>query len=207
MGVAPQALALYEQLTGEENARFFAKLYGLSGGRLAERVRWALDFVGLWDRRRDRVSTYSGGMKRRLNLAVAVVHDPPMLLLDEPTVGVDPQSRHAIFDNILALRRAGRAIVYTTHYMEEAERLCDRVGIIDHGKLLALDTVDGLVDAIGGKSVLEIDRGDGATAIETDDPLGELARLQGDRTLKRFRLDRPDLERVFLNLTGKHLRD
>ena len=117
------------------------------GGDLELRVRWSLEFVGLWDRRSDRTATYSGGMKRRLNLAVAIVHDPPLLLLDEPTVGVDPQSRNAIFDNILELRKKGRTVIYTTHYMEEAERLCDRVGIMDHGKLLALDTVDALIAA------------------------------------------------------------
>ncbi len=141
IGVAPQALALYEDLSGAENLAFFGKIQGLSGGRLAERVRWCLDFVQLTERRKDRVKAYSGGMKRRLNLAVALIHDPPLLLLDEPTVGVDPQSRNAIFDNILALRQEGKAILYTTHYMEEAQRLCDRVGILDQGKLLALDTV------------------------------------------------------------------
>ena len=207
IGVAPQALALYEDLSGEENVSFFGQLQGLSGHRLAERVRWSLDFVGLWDRRRDRMKTYSGGMKRRLNLAVAVIHDPPLLLLDEPTVGVDPQSRNAIFDNILALSAEGRTIIYTTHYMEEAERLCARVGIMDHGKLLAMDAVDNLIAAHGGKSVLTVERADGEVAVETDDPLAELTRLQKEGELHRFRVDRPDLERVFLNLTGRHLRD
>jgi ABC-2 type transport system ATP-binding protein len=151
IGVAPQALALYELLTGEENLRFFGEVYGLAGGMLTERVRWSLEFVGLTERRRDRVGTYSGGMKRRLNLAAALVHDPRLILLDEPTVGVDPQSRHQIFANILALKALGRTIIYTTHYMEEAERLCDRVAIVDKGKLLALGTVPQLLDAHGVK--------------------------------------------------------
>ena len=207
IGVAPQALALYEELTGEENVVFFAKLQGLSGRRLTERVRWALDFVGLWDRRRDYLRTYSGGMKRRLNLAVAVVHNPQLLLLDEPTVGVDPQSRNAIFENILALKEEGHTVVYTTHYMEEAQRLCQRVGVVDHGKLLALDTVDNLISNHGGESVLTVEREDGETTVETEDPLAELNRLQAQGPLLRFRVDRPNLERVFLNLTGRNLRD
>ncbi len=207
IGVAPQSLALYDELTGEENIAFFGRLQGLSGKQLAERVRWSLDFVGLYDRRGDRMKNYSGGMKRRLNLAVAVVHDPPLLLLDEPTVGVDPQSRNAIFENILALKNQGRTVIYTTHYMEEAEKLCDRVGIVDHGKLLALDTVDRLIDEHGGRSVLTVERADGEVTVETDDPLAELMRLQEKGKLDRFRVDRPDLEKVFLNLTGRHLRD
>jgi ABC-2 type transport system ATP-binding protein len=151
IGVAPQALSLYELLSGEENLRFFGEVYGLGGARLTERVGWSLDFVGLVDRRRNRVATYSGGMKRRLNLAAALVHDPELILLDEPTVGVDPQSRHLIFENILALKRLGRTVIYTTHYMEEAERLCDRVAIIDKGRLLALGSVPQLLDAHGVK--------------------------------------------------------
>jgi ABC-2 type transport system ATP-binding protein len=207
IGVATQALALYDELTGEENLSFFGKLQGLTGRRLAERVGWALEFVALADRRRDRVKTYSGGMKRRLNIAVAVIHDPPLLLLDEPTVGVDPQSRNAIFENILALRKQGRTVVYTTHYMEEAQRLCDRVGIIDHGRLLALDTVERLIAVHGGKSILLAERTSGEVRVETDDPLAELLRLQKEGPLQRFRVERPDLERVFLHLTGRELRD
>ena len=203
IGVAPQSLALYEELSGEENLRFFGALQGLAPEPLTERVAWALKFVGLTDRRKDRVRKYSGGMQRRLNLAVAVLHDPPLLLLDEPTVGVDPQSRNAIFENILALKKEGRTVVYTTHYMEEAERLCDRVGIMDQGKLLALETVEGLIAAHGGKSVVVADD----RRIETDDPLGELTRLQQSGTLREFRVERPNLEKVFLNLTGRSLRD
>ncbi|MDO8677693.1 MAG: ABC transporter ATP-binding protein [Acidobacteriota bacterium] len=130
IGVATQAVALYEQLSGEENLRFFGEVYGLSGATLSSRVAWCLDFVGLTDRKGDRVGTYSGGMKRRLNLAAALVHEPDLLLLDEPTVGVDPQSRNKIFENIETLHREGRTIIYTTHYMEEAERLGDRTAYI-----------------------------------------------------------------------------
>jgi ABC-2 type transport system ATP-binding protein len=170
-------------------------------------VSWALDFVQLSDRRRDYVKTYSGGMKRRLNLAVALVHNPPLLLLDEPTVGVDPQSRNAIFDNILALRKEGRTILYTTHYMEEAQRLCDRVGIMDRGKLLALDTVENLIRAHGGKDAVVAEWDGGEERIETADPVAELRKLQERGRLLRFRVERPTLESVFLNLTGRHLRD
>jgi len=145
IGVSPQSLALYEEMTAEENLTFFGRLYDLGRAALKARVEWALAFAGLTDRRRDRVRTFSGGMQRRLNLVCGLIHDPPVILLDEPTVGVDPQSRNAIFESIEALKREGRTIVYTTHYMEEAERLCDRVAIMDHGKVLALDTIGGLL--------------------------------------------------------------
>jgi ABC-2 type transport system ATP-binding protein len=207
IGVAPQALAIYEELSAEENVRFFGSLNGLHGRALDERARWAIEFVGLTPRARDRATAYSGGMKRRLNLAVALVHDPPLLLLDEPTVGVDPQSRNAIFENILALKREGRTVLYTTHYMEEAERLCDRVAIVDRGRLLALDTVPKLIGAHGGMSALVLERDGAETRIETADPIAELSRLARDGGLPRFRLEQPDLEAVFLNLTGRHLRD
>jgi ABC-2 type transport system ATP-binding protein len=207
IGVAPQALAIYEDLSGEENLRFFGTIQGLGGGRLAERVAWVLEFVGLTERRRDRVKTYSGGMKRRLNLAVALVHDPSLLLLDEPTVGVDPQSRNAIFDRISTLRDEGRTVVYTTHYMEEAQRLCDRVGIIDHGRLLAVDAVDTLIKDHGGMSVIYVDRGSGEERIETTEPIRELVKIHESGGVSSFKVDTPDLECVFLNLTGRHLRD
>lgn len=207
IGVAPQSLAIYEELTGEENLVFFGKLAGLRGRHLAERVAWSLDFVVLCDRKDDRVKTYSGGMKRRLNLAVALVHDPPLLLLDEPTVGVDPQSRNAMFEKILELKAQGRTVVYTTHYMEEAERLCDRVGIIDHGRFLALDSVESLIAQHGGKSVVTARRSSGDVRIESDDPLEECIKLQREGDILSLRVDRPDLERVFLNLTGRALRD
>jgi len=207
LGLAPQALALYDGLSGDENVAFFGSVYGLAGPRLAERVKAAIEFVGLADRRRDRVSTYSGGMKRRLNLAVALVHDPELILLDEPTVGVDPQSRNLIFENVRHLREAGKTIVYTTHYMEEAERLCDRVGIIDHGTLLALGTVAELLAAHGGRPVLVAEAGGEEIRVEADDPLAELNRLAAGRSVSAFRVERATLEQVFLHLTGRQLRD
>jgi ABC-2 type transport system ATP-binding protein len=144
IGLVPQDLALYDELSALSNLQFFGALYGLDGQALASAIKAALDLVGLTGRERDRVKTYSGGMKRRLNLAASLLHDPDILLLDEPTVGVDPQSRNAIFENIESLKRRGKAIVYTTHYMEEAERLADRIVVIDSGTVVADDTVAGL---------------------------------------------------------------
>jgi len=222
LGVAPQSLSLYEDLTGEENCLFFGKLYSMSAKVLRERTAWVLEFAGLTDRARDRVGAYSGGMKRRLNLAVALVHDPPILLLDEPTVGVDPQSRNHIFDAIEALRKEGRAILYTTHYMEEAQRLCDHVAVMDHGKILDLGTVEDLIARHGGNSVVELeglDRGfpsgglggawDGEVfRIETPDPTAVVQTLAGKKAAySGLRIHRADLETVFLNLTGRRLRD
>jgi len=140
-------------------------------------------------------------------LAAALLHEPDLILLDEPTAGVDPQSRNQLFDNIEALQAQGRTLIYTTHYMEEAERLCDRVGIMDHGRLLALDTVPNLIASHGGKSALVLERDGAPTRVETEDPVAELARLSRDGELPRFRLERPDLQSVFLNLTGRSLRD
>ncbi len=171
------------------------------------RVEWCLEFVGLSDRGGDRTKTYSGGMQRRLNLAVAMIHDPPILLLDEPTAGVDPQSRNALFDNIREMKTTGRTVIYTTHYMEEAERLCDRVGIVDHGELLAMDTVDSLVNKHGGADVLVADCAEGEKRFETGDPLETLVGLKEKGGLKSFRMERADLEQVFLNLTGRQLRN
>jgi ABC-2 type transport system ATP-binding protein len=207
IGVAPQALALYDLLTGEENLRFFGEVYGLSGQALDTRVTWCLDFVGLTDRKSDRTGGYSGGMKRRLNLAAAVLHDPELLLLDEPTVGVDPQSRNKIFDSIETLHRDGRTIIYTTHYMEEAERLCDRIAIIDAGKLLALGTVAELLAAHGGPPTLIVKTNGGEERLQAADPLAELNRLAATSTIDAFQMERPTLEQVFLRLTGRSLRD
>ena len=227
IGIAPQSLSLYEELTAGENLDFFGSIYGLGGSRLKERTRWCLDFAGLNDRSSERVQTFSGGMKRRLNIAAALMHEPNILMLDEPTVGVDPQSRNHIFDSIESLQSAGLTLIYTTHYMEEAQRLCDRVAIVDHGKLLALDTVDNLINEHGGHSVVTAELID---AFRPDDFAHELITgLQQNENTVRFvsarpfdalahlaksniqfssmNMSRPDLESVFLALTGRSLRD
>ncbi|MEO8678566.1 MAG: ABC transporter ATP-binding protein [Vicinamibacterales bacterium] len=207
IGVAPQTLSLYDLLTAEENLRFFGEVYGVTGAALAARVAWCLHFVELTDRKGDRVGTYSGGMKRRLNLAAALVHDPDLLLLDEPTVGVDPQSRNKIFENIEALRREGKTVIYTTHYMEEAERLCDRIAIVDAGKLLALGTLKELIAEHGGPPTLMVQTAGGERRVQTPDPLAELNRVAAQTAIERFQMERPTLEQVFLRLTGRSLRD
>jgi ABC-2 type transport system ATP-binding protein len=222
IGVAPQSLALYDLLTGEENLAFFGKLYGLGGAVLKERIAWCVNLAGLADRKADRVGAYSGGMKRRLNLACALVHDPSVLFLDEPTVGVDPQSRNHVFDSIEALARQGKTILYTTHYMEEAQRLCRRVAIMEKGRLLALDTVDGLIATHGGQQIVEAElEADPPTGVQLPGTLtGRLLRFSTAKPLDEanaltaaglrfatFRIDRPNLETVFLNLTGRELRD
>ena len=207
IGVAPQALALYDLLSAEENLRFFGEIYGLAGATLATRVAWCLDFVGLTDRKADAAGTYSGGMKRRLNLAAALVHDPELLLLDEPTVGVDPQSRNKIFENIEALHAEGRTIIYTTHYMEEAVRLCQRVAIVDAGKLLALGTVAELLQKHGGPATLIVSSHGAERRVPTADPLAELNRIAATSAIDAFQMERPTLEQVFLTLTGRSLRD
>ncbi len=220
IGIAPQSLSLYDELTAEENLIFFGRLYNLRGKSLRERVDWALDFANLQDRRRHRVQTYSGGMKRRLNFACALLHQPALVLLDEPTVGVDPQSRNHIFDGIRRLQEAGLTIIYTTHYMEEAQRLCDLVAIIDQGQLLDLGTVPELIQRHGGMSVIS---GDCATAPPDSWPGawdGQVWRHQTEKPLEtlqqfsiqtshftRLQIEQPDLESVFLRLTGRNLRD
>lgn len=222
IGNAPQSLALYDDLTAEENLIFFGRLYNLRGKELEKRVMYALELAGLVERKKDRVSTFSGGMKRRINFACAVVHNPEVLFLDEPTVGVDPQSRNLIFGRIEELKNQERTIVYTTHYMEEAQRLCDRVAIIDQGKILALDTVENLITQYGGKSVIEAEletlpdesinlpgRLVGMhLRVETDTPLEDAMHLvESGIRFRTLRIDRADLETVFLNLTGRRLRD
>jgi len=151
LGLVPQDLALYEDLNGAENLNFWAQAYGLSGEHMRQRIDEVLQQVGLAARAKDRVSTYSGGMKRRLNFACGILHQPKALLLDEPTVGVDPQSREHLLSAVEALKAQGTAVLYTTHYMEEAERLCDRIGIIDHGKIIAVGTLDELRSQMGEK--------------------------------------------------------
>lgn len=156
LGVVPQELALYEDLSAVENLRYWGKAYGLRGDALDARVAEVLEHIGLADRAKDLPKEFSGGMKRRLNFGCGVVHKPPVILLDEPTVGVDPQSRARLFDLVEAERDAGACILYTTHYMEEAERLCDSLAIIDHGKIIAQGTVDELRAKLGARDVLQL---------------------------------------------------
>ena len=207
LGLAPQSIALYEQISGADNLRFFGRLHGLRASDLEERVAACLDFADLTDVGKKVVSKYSGGMQRRLNLAVAIIHDPELVLLDEPTVGVDPQSRNAIFERVEQLRDEAKQIVYTTHYMEEAQRLCDRVAILDRGRLMALDTVPALIEAHGGPGNLVVHHGNDEDRHETTDPLGTLAELQARHAVDHFQYLPPNLETVFLNLTGRALRD
>jgi linearmycin/streptolysin S transport system ATP-binding protein len=234
IGLVPQDLALFEDLPARENLRFFGALYGMGGAALDEAITSGLQFVGLADRARDKVKTFSGGMKRRLNLAAGLLHDPQLLLLDEPTVGVDPQSRNAIFDNLETLRGRGKSLVYTTHYMEEAERLCDRIVIVDHGRVIANDTVRGLYGLLPAARRLSVElRGETAGLLEAVSalPTVESAEITGELLTATLRdlpagapavltllqqrgitydhvvSERGDLETVFLSLTGRKLRD
>ncbi len=209
IGVAPQSIALYDQLTAEENLRFFGSVYGMSGRALTTSVGDVLKTVQLSDRRRDRVAGFSGGMKRRLNLAAALLHGPRVVFMDEPTAGVDPQSRVAIFGIVESLKRNGTTVVYSTHYMEEAERMCDRVAIVDHGRLLALDTVRGLTAKHGGVSIVTVHRrgADLPERIETRDPVQSLAAAVNAGGVDTASIQAPNLESVFLSLTGRTIRD
>src|SRR5918996_6164696 len=234
IGFVPQDIAIYPDLTGAENLNFFGKLYGLRGKELAQRADEVLEIAGLTDRRDDRTDRYSGGMKRRLNIAIALLHRPRLLILDEPTVGVDPQSRNAILSSVEALSTQGMAVLYTTHYMEEAERLCDRVGIIDEGEIRAEGTRRELVDLLGQKdnvtltgtgnlhagaqAIEALDEVEGATAHENEIHLivaGASTRLPqilttaaaAGASITGVDVVEPDLEAVFLRLTGKALRD
>jgi ABC-2 type transport system ATP-binding protein len=234
IGYVPQELALYPDLSGAENLRFFGQLYGLDKRTLAERVAATLEIVGLTDRARDRVDKYSGGMKRRLNIAAGLLHAPKLLILDEPTAGVDPQSRNAILENVEKLAAEGIAVLYTTHYMEEAERLCDRVGIIDEGRIIAEGTRRELVSQIGQRDRVELaGRGplrklagqakrlkDVHDATVGDENVQFLVRSGREILPKLLEMAdkakvavssvevvEPDLEGVFLHLTGKALRD
>ncbi len=207
LGLAPQALALYNGLTARENLHFFGQLFGLSGQALAEAMERVLALSHLADRADDRVSQYSGGMKRRLNLAVALLHQPALLLLDEPTVGVDPQSRNLLLEAIEQLRDAGHAIVYTTHYMEEVERLADRIGIMDHGRLLAEGTLSELLQQHGGPYQVRWYRQGRWHNDETDNPAVWLQQQALNPETDPLQIQPPNLEQVFLHLTGKQLRD
>ena len=227
LGLVPQELAIYEDLSARENLRFFGGLYRLSGAELQRRIDWALDIARLRDRAREPVETFSGGMKRRLNLVAGLLHRPRVLVLDEPTVGVDPQSRAHIFDSVRALRDDGMAVLYTSHYMEEVEALCERVAILDRGSLLALDTIDALIAQHASDAIEVRVEGDPGRYVDALAALGETAlagpRLRvrtaagvsaiaaaieaaGGRTLE-VRSLAPDLESVFLSLTGQALRD
>lgn len=249
LGVVPQELSIYMKLTGRENLEFFGALYGMRGSALTERVNSMLTMVGLSERAGDRAADYSGGMKRRLNLAVGLMHNPQLLLLDEPTVGVDPQSRNHIFEGVRSLNNQGLTVLYTSHYMEEVEALCDRVGIMDRGKLIACDTVPNLISSLGG-SMIEVGVGNSArlpaleahlstieliSEVEITDPVkatGEQGTEENPHTLHvrteqpnrvlpllvsalasfdtplySLNIREPNLEDVFLTLTGKILRD
>jgi ABC-2 type transport system ATP-binding protein len=235
IGFVPQETALVEELSAEDNLLFFGSLFGMAGRPLREAAGRALAFAGLAERGRDRVSTFSGGMKRRLNLAASLLHDPPVLLLDEPTVGVDPQSRNAIFERILELRARGKAILYTTHYMEEAERLCDDLVILDHGRVVARGTLAELGALLSPPARLRVELAqcppptlavdlahlEGVRRVELEERslVVTLGALSGDtpRLLTRLQFlglpwthvesERPDLEEIFLSLTGKGPRD
>jgi len=234
IGYVPQDIAIYPDLTARENLRFFGKLYSLSKTRLAARIEEVLEVIGLSDRGDDRTNEYSGGMKRRLNIGIGLLHEPKLLILDEPTVGVDPQSRNAILESVETLGRAGTAVLYTTHYMEEAERLCDRVGIIDGGKIRAEGTRRELVELVGEKDrvhlgvvgspytlvealhglneIAEITATEGSVEILVEGAGALLPRILGVAQevgipVSGVEVDEPNLEAVFLHLTGKALRD
>lgn len=237
VGLVPQDIALYPDLSAIENLHFFGKLQNLNGSALRQRIDAVLDVVGLRERAKDRIDTYSGGMKRRANIAVGLLHEPRLLILDEPTVGVDPQSRNSILESVAELGGSGMAVLYTTHYMEEAERLCDRVGIIDQGRLIAEGTRDELVEHLGQKATVNLrvqggcadteawrvelrgladvsavqDTESGASVVATSGPQliapAVLAAQRNHLAVVGVEVAQPDLEAVFLHLTGKALRD
>jgi ABC-2 type transport system ATP-binding protein len=234
IGYVPQELAVYPDLTGRENLWFFARLYGLARGAARTRVAEVLETVGLADRAKDPVKEYSGGMRRRLNIGLGLLHRPRLLVLDEPTAGVDPQSRNAILESVERLAGEGVGVLYTTHYMEEAERLCDRVGIVDLGRLQAEGTRQELVALVGEhdrvlltaggdraaavaalgalSSVRQASAGDGTIDLLVDDARAVLAPILDTATrsgaaIRSVEVREPNLEAVFLHLTGKALRD
>lgn len=234
IGFVPQELALYPTLSARDNLLFYGRIYGLRGKHLRERVASVLELVDLTERANDAIDTYSGGMKRRINMAVGLLHEPELLFLDEPTVGIDSQSRNAIYESVQALNKMGMTIVYTTHYMEAAERLCHRVAIIDKGKLIALDTPQSLIRNLGGGLVLlklhprrfsaiteqgkqipavkDITQQDGKLVIHAYQVqhalvgILEIASKIGAR-IKAVEVLEPNLEAVFLQMTGKKLRN
>ncbi len=233
LGLVPQELALYEELSARENLVFWGGLYGLGHAELSQRSGELLDRVGLADRSREPVSRYSGGMKRRLNLAIGLVHRPKALLLDEPTVGIDPQARNNILDIIRDIARQGTTIIFTTHHLEEAEKLCDRIAIMDHGKVLQTGSVAELAKVAGGRDVITIrgsftgrqvqqalegdpvaflNAADGQATLHLEKPDYNLATLinrlgRGGVEVADLSVQKPTLESVFLKLTGRELRD
>ncbi|MFO7611610.1 MAG: ABC transporter ATP-binding protein [Clostridia bacterium] len=234
MGFVPQDLAIYDDLTAYENLAFFASLYGLSGKQKKEKVLNALEFVSLSDRKKDYPKNYSGGMKRRLNLACGIVHEPEIIFLDEPTVGIDPQSRNHIMESIKKLNKMGMTVVYTTHYMEEAETLCNRIGIIDHGRIIAEGTLAELQRTVSENELIfielhgdagalaeDIGRLPGVVSSENEDGgilvnhtggRGILEKIVAEASARRLDIRKienrmPNLEDVFLAMTGRTLRD
>ncbi len=230
IGLSPQHIALYKELSAEQNLKLFGKLYGLSGKSLSQQTDYALEVAQLKDRRKSVVKEFSGGMKRRLNIATALMHKPKILLCDEPTVGVDPQSRNAIFDTLLALKKQGMTIVYSTHYMEEAERLCDQIGIIDAGRILRIGTLDTLLQELPRANLIRaraaslapphLDafhqfgdvKADGSSLQLETQPGFKLSRFfqwteEQGLDASNFQIARPSLENLFLHLTGKDLRE
>ncbi|MFN2292480.1 MAG: ABC transporter ATP-binding protein [Anaerolineae bacterium] len=233
MGLVPQEMALYMSLSARQNLMFFGRIYGLKGKDLRQRVDEVLEMIGLTERADDPVSDYSGGMKRRVNIGAGLLHKPQILFLDEPTVGVDPQSRNAIFESVETLNRAGMSVIYTTHYMEEAQRLCQRVAIVDEGQIIAQDTPTALIRSLGGGVVMlgvaetapedlaeriaqvpavrSAVRNDGQLKIETQRLQEALMQTlditnQLDVRITSLEILEPNLESVFLHLTGKKLR-
>jgi len=236
IGVVPQEIALYDDLSARENLTFWGQMYGLGGSALKERVEEVLEQIGLAERARDRVKTFSGGMKRRVNIGVGLLHKPRLLFMDEPTVGIDPQSRRNILDSVKALNQQGMTVLYTTHYMEEAEELSHRVGIIDHGKMIAVGTQKELTKLIGENETLRLHIGEDLDAQpliaalealpevihasasdaqvvlivpEAEDALSPVL-VKADRMGFKVRsvdIEEPNLEAVFLQLTGRALRD
>jgi len=234
LGVVPQDIALYEDLSARENLAFWGKMYGLRGAALKQRVDEVLEIIGLSDRAKGRVGKFSGGMKRRVNIGVALLHKPQVIYMDEPTVGIDPQSRRNILDSVVALKNQGMTVLYTTHYMEEAQELSDHIAIMDHGKLIALGTHEELVKIVGeldritvtisaesarvieawraARGVQHIDAQDGTLSLLVDDSNQVLPRLFDAASASGVRItsvdiQEPNLEAVFLHLTGRALRD
>ena len=234
IGVVPQEIALYEDLSGRENLLFWGRMYDLSGQKLKTRVDQILELVELSDRQKDKVEKYSGGMKRRLNIGVALLHEPEIVIMDEPTVGIDPQSRRKILDSVKALNQAGMTVLYTTHYMEEAQELSDRIAIMDHGKIIAEGSNDELVKIVGEFDRVElifstelpeqVDSWDTLPGISQVNIEGQQANLlvedanlvlpklfesasKANLQITSVNIFEPNLETVFLHLTGRALRD